>query len=101
MKRKNTISLLFAVVLLTALVAGQEAVIPTDSPGLLQSHPQPNTQRPDAREVVVRLYNNWWKDPATFQKISVQLTGHSIRLDSNDINEPGVVVVVGGDPPSV
>ena len=51
----------------------------------------------DGNDVVVRIYGNWRKDPAAFEKVYVEAENCSIGIDSNEIDANSVVVVVADD----
>lgn len=56
----------------------------------------------DGRQVVVRVYNNWQKNPRAFERVSVQLKELSIGLDAvksafGEISESAIIVVTAED----
>jgi len=97
MKQVSMFLLLLATAFLSMSVVAEEVWISLPLPPLARpkAPERPKAEKLDGKDVMVRLYK-WQPDPPPFEKVSVQLTGDSIRLDFNDISD-SIVVVLGED----
>ena len=81
MKRISLLALLFAGVLASGLLAAED----------------PNSPKLAGREIMVRVYKDWRREPAAFNTVKLEAKDCWVNLDFSDANDNTVVVVLKED----